>query len=148
MSTASLIRQLRLHEGVEKCVYIDTVGKRTVGVGRNLDDVGLDEDEIDLLLMNDIQRRACNELSRVHPAWVLLSEPRQDVLIDMMFNLGAPTLQMFEQMWQAIRDQRWADAAEEMLDSKWARQVGNRALRLAKMMEHNIDFDTALELVP
>lgn len=146
--TGSLLRQLKLHEGVAKHPYRDTTGHWTIGVGRNLDDVGLDDDEIDLLLSHDIDRRARNELSRVHPAWVLLSQARRDVLIDMMFNMGAPRLSQFHRMWAAVREERWADAAEEMLDSRWAEQVGDRAVRLAKMMEHNIDFDTALELVP
>tara|TARA_R100001591_G_scaffold118619_1_gene142900 strand:+ start:152 stop:571 length:420 start_codon:yes stop_codon:yes gene_type:complete len=128
-----LIEQLRLHEGVEHKPYVDTVGKTTIGVGRNLDDVGLTDDEIDYLLDNDIHT-VMSELDVWWDGWRELDEVRQRVLADMMFNMGRPTLNKFENFHAALVDGNYEQASVEMLDSRWAEQVGQRAERLAGMM--------------
>ena len=133
MDKQRLIEQLRLHEGVEHKPYVDTVGKTTIGVGRNLDDVGLTDDEIDYLLDNDIHT-VMSELDIWWGGWRELDEVRQRVLADMMFNMGRPTLNKFENFRAALVDGNYEQASVEMLDSRWAEQVGQRAQRLAGMM--------------
>jgi len=125
--------QLPIDEGVRTKPYRDTVGKLTCGVGRNLDDVGLRPDEIDLMLRNDIAVADKDARSLV-PSFDSLSEPRKAVLCNMAFNLGRTRLSGFVNFLGAIADQQWAEAESAMLNSKWALQVGKRAVRLAKMM--------------
>ena len=136
----NLKQQLKLHEGVEKYPYEDTVGKLTIGVGWNLSDRGLPDFIIDALLDHAIEE-AKAELDRVFPVWSGLSRARKQVLVDMMFNLGAPRFMTFHRFRKALTMGQFDEAAKEMLDSKWAKQVGKRAERLAKMMR----FDEFLE---
>tara|TARA_R110002167_G_scaffold81439_6_gene223097 strand:+ start:4131 stop:4562 length:432 start_codon:yes stop_codon:yes gene_type:complete len=134
-----LRQQIRMHEGVEYKVYEDTEGIKTVGVGRNLEDRGLSDDEIDYLLSNDIDI-CVKELEQTFDWYDDLDDIRKRVLIDMMFNLGMPRLKGFVNMLKAIEAGAWKNAAVEMLDSKWAEQVGNRASRLSEMMESGTDY--------
>mgnify|MGYP001598344392 CR=1 FL=1 len=127
-----LINQLKLHEGVEKFPYRDTVGKLTIGVGRNLTDVGLRDHEIDLLLDTDITL-VVDEAEQYH--WFeALTDNRKLVVVDMLFNLGKSRFEKFSKMITAIEAADWAEASEQMLSSRWARQVGGRATTLATMM--------------
>lgn len=141
---ARLVAQLRLHEGERERAYRDTEGNLTIGIGRNLDDKGLRRDEIEYLLANDIAD-ARRELDRYLPWWRGLDPVRQRVLIDMMFNMGpgAPGLGgllSFVNTLSNIRQGRYAEAADMMLASKWAQQVGRRAVRLATMMRTGMDY--------
>lgn len=129
----SLEDQLIDHEGLELSLYKCTGDKWTIGVGRNLDDRGITEDEARYLLKNDIAIVE-EELLRVKPSVADLDGVRQRVLVDMGFNLGLPILMKFQNMWAAIDDEDWIEAAEQMLDSRWAKQVGRRAVRLADAM--------------
>jgi lysozyme len=131
---ATLIEELRRDEGVEPFPYTDTVGKLTIGVGRNLTDRGLSDDEIDHLLRSDIDL-CIGDLNRGVPWWVTLSPVRQRVLINMCFNLGWPRLRGFVRTLSAMRRGDFTTAAEGMRLSLWAKQVGARAERLAQMME-------------
>lgn len=135
----ALDAQLTLHEGRRKRIYTDTVGKISGGVGRNLSDVGFSDDEIDLMLRNDIAR-AEDALDRAHPWWRKLDPIRQKVIVDMMFNLGPAGFAGFRNTILEIRAGDYADAARRMLQSKWARQVGVRARRLAEMMRTGLDY--------
>ena len=116
--------QIRLHEGVEKKVYLDTEGIETIGVGRNLRDRGLSEDEIDLLLDNDIA--ICEEELLNNFEWYAeLDEVRKRVLIDMAFNLGMPKLKQFAKMLDAIENKDWVKCLTVAGLNKWAiGQVG------------------------
>ena len=128
-----LHKQLPIDEGVRDKPYRDTVGKMTIGVGRNLDDVGLSKSEIYFLLDNDIA--AAEESARaILDNFDELSDARKAVVVNMAFNLGRTRLAGFTNTMQAIRDGRWGDAADGMLASKWAQQVGARAIRLAQSM--------------
>lgn len=135
----SIFEQLKHHEGVRRLPYECPAGKLTIGVGRNLDDRGLSDDEIDLLLRNDIWT-AMQELDAVWPEWRKLSRNRQDALIDMMFNLGRTRFRKFEKFLSALKSGDYAKAADEMLNSKWANQVGKRAETLARMMREDEPF--------
>jgi len=124
------------HEGFRQFPYKDTVGKLTIGVGRNLDDVGISEDEAAHLLENDILV-ARNELLFAFPAFSQMQPVRQDALTNMVFNMGITRFKGFKNMIAALVEQNYQLAADEMLDSKWARQVGSRADELAYQMRTN-----------
>ena len=139
MDRNRFIDQLRIHEGVEKTVYNDSEGIPPLGVGRNLRDRGLSDDEIDYLLSNDIDI-VVDELDKVMPWWKDLDEVRQRVLCDLVFNLGMPRFSGFKKSISYMKQQMWDQAADELLDSKWARQVGSRAQTLSEMMRTGNDF--------
>jgi lysozyme len=130
---AAMTRQLRLHEGERLKPYRCTAGKLTIGVGRNLEDRGITVEESAYLLANDIAREE-RALLRELP-WVSgLDEVRQRVLLDMAFNLGIQGLLKFRLTLAAIQAGQYERAASMMLDSLWAKQVGQRAERLSRMM--------------
>lgn len=126
-------RLLKLHEGVRLKPYLDTVGKLTIGVGRNLDDKGITEEEADYLLSNDISAVWLSLVSRLE-FFSRLDTVRQAVLLDMGVNLGVNGLIAFRKTIVLVAGGRYAGASIEMLDSVWAKQVGQRAQRLAEMM--------------
>ncbi|WP_421868113.1 glycoside hydrolase family protein [Marinobacter adhaerens] len=132
MNRQLLRSQLERHEGLRLKPYLDTVGKLTVGYGRNLEDVGISRDEADFMLDNDIdqverQLETVDEYRDLDPV-------RQTVIANMAFNLGFAGLMGFKNMWAAIARRDWDRAADEMLNSKWARQVGVRAVELSEIM--------------
>tara|TARA_Y100001970_G_scaffold256633_1_gene334546 strand:- start:1832 stop:2260 length:429 start_codon:yes stop_codon:yes gene_type:complete len=131
--TSTLIEQLIDHEGMELKAYKDTVGKITIGVGRNLDDVGISGEEAMILLKNDIQR-IVDQLDEKLDWWRELDPPRQRALISMGFNLGIYGLLKFKNTLEALKNKRWVEASDEMMDSKWASQVGRRAEMLSQIM--------------
>lgn len=126
-----LRKELEYDEGRRHKPYEDTMGKLTIGVGRNLFDRPLSDAEINVLLDNDI-KIVLKELDKHLPWWRELSEPAQRALANMCFNLGMPRLLKFQNMIVALRDGDMERAAEEALDSVWATQVHSRADRIAK----------------
>lgn len=134
MNIDALRAQLTIDEGRKARIYKDTVGKITGGVGRNLTDVPFSDDEIDLMLTNDINK-VCAQLDEKLPWWKTLSDRRQQVLANMAFNLGINGLLGFKNTLAVMQAGQYDLAAEGMLTSKWASQVGNRAIRLAQMMK-------------
>lgn len=112
--------------------YEDSVGKVTIGVGRNLDDRGLSDEEIDLLLSND-QLLAYKEASTLD-FFQSLDKTRQMVVVDMVFNMGLPRFSGFVKTIAALRQGNYQQAAAEMQDSKWFRQTGRRARALVNAM--------------
>ena len=133
MDIEALKDQLILHEGLKLEPYQCTAGKLTIGVGRNIEDIGITEDEARYLLDNDILR-VCDELDRNLPWWRDLSDARQRVLVDMVFNLGISRFMQFKATIAAIESGDYDTASEEMLNSRWADQVGQRAKTLSRMM--------------
>lgn len=125
--------QLRADEGVKDRPYRDSVGKLTIGVGRNLDDIGLSQDEISYLLENDI-RRAELAAKDLFPTFDQLSDNRKAVLVSMAFNVGKQGLSGFAKLRAAIAAGDFTQAAVEMMNSRWSTQVGRRADRLSKLM--------------
>ena len=124
---------IRLHEGSKNKPYKCTAGKLTIGVGRNLDDLGLSEDEIDYLLINDVNR-VVKELGTAFPWFSELNEARRDALIDICFNIGMPRLKGFTNALSAMSEGKYTIASLEFLDSRWAEQVGQRAKTVAGMI--------------
>lgn len=127
-----LMADLERDEGLRLKPYRDTVGKLTIGVGRNLDDVGISASEARILLLNDITS-ATADLDRNAPWWKNMPGPAQRALANMAFNMGWPTLSLFKSMLTALEKGRYHEAAAHALDSKWARQVGKRAERIATL---------------
>lgn len=125
--------ELSRDEGRRLKPYTDTVGKLTIGVGRNLTDRGLSDDEVDQLLDGDITLSEM-ELDRNVPWWRFMSDVRQRVLLNMHFNMGWGSLSQFKTTLGHMEAGRYGAAADAMLASKWAQQVGQRAVRLSKMM--------------
>ncbi len=122
------------HEGLRLKPYRDTVGKLTIGIGRNLDDVGITREEATMLLNHDIAK-VQREVNEAFPWFSSLNGVRKNVVLNMVFNLGLPRFRQFKKAIAAIKAKRWHEAANQMLDSRWARQVGRRARELASMMK-------------
>lgn len=149
-----LYEQIALHENIEPSVYKDTKGKRTIGIGFNLDEPSnrrkaealgfnvqdmlsgkktLSDKEIKMLYNESIKQAADDVNAYLpkagkHPAVV------QKVLLDMAFNMGRTQLNGFGEMKKALLKGDYNKAADEMVNSKWYNQVGNRSKRLVKMM--------------
>ena len=131
-----LKKRLIQHEGLKLKPYTCSQGKLTIGVGRNLVEKGITKSEALFLLENDIKE--AKKLCEVNfPFFDRLSLLRQEVLIEMCFNLGISKLKQFKKMLLAIEQGDFELASVEMLDSLWAKQVKNRAVRLAKYMREN-----------
>lgn len=104
------------HEGKKNKIYYDTKGIATIGVGRNLEAVGLSDDEVMYLLANDI-KRIVNDCVHEFPWFSELSEVRQYVVIDMVFNCGMAGFKGFKRFIAAVLQEEWARAAAEIIDS-------------------------------
>jgi len=133
MNQSRLSKQLDIDEGRKPRMYLDSVGKWTGGVGRNLSDKPFRDDEIDLMLKNDIEE-AVGIARQLLPRFDDLDDVRQEVVANMAFNLGYPRLSGFKKFLAAVNAHNFQRASAEMQDSLWYRQVGARAKRLAKAM--------------
>lgn len=139
----SLENSIKIGEGFSNKIYRDTSerigfenkkGKVTVGWGYNIDDKGLPTDICQMLLDREISA-ATDDLINNY-SWVSgLDSVRREVLIEMMYNLGLGKFRAFKMTLSAIENGDYKLASEHMLDSLWAKQVGIRAIRLAKKME-------------
>ncbi|WP_036591240.1 glycoside hydrolase family protein [Oceanospirillum maris] len=132
-----LLPQLKAHEGLRLKPYRCTEGKLTIGVGRNLEDRGITEDEALYLLANDVD----DVLKRLQEVSVFnqLDTARQAVLANMAFQLGFSGLSKFRRMWAALETEHYDQAAMEMMNSRWAVQTPNRAYQLSVMMREGND---------
>lgn len=133
-----LTAQLRRDEGTRATAYKDSMDFLTIGVGRLIDSrkpgAGLRPDEIDYLLRNDINDRM-QALTKALPWFSALDDARRGVLINMAFQLGTAGLLGFKSTLALISAGKYAEAAEQMLKSKWATQTPARAKRLAEQMK-------------
>lgn len=134
---AKLRKSVMAHEGLRLFLYTDTTGHMTIGWGHNLSDVPITRQVANLMLDNDLTDavEACEELI---PVFKTLDATRQCVLAEMALNMGINTLLTFKRMLRYVEEKRFDKAAEQMLKSKWASQVGNRAHELAESMERGI----------
>jgi len=134
-------RYIKLNEGLRLKPYKCTAGKLSIGFGRNLDDKGISESEAEILLTNDIEdcldslRNIFNNFEHYYLSENRsLSKNRQLVLVDMMFNLGKTRFLKFKKMIKAVKDEDFEEAAKQILDSRYATQVPNRAKRNIDLM--------------
>lgn len=129
----ALREEIEIDEGRSGTIYQCTSLKWTVGVGHNIEDNPLPDEVIDLLFEMDVAQSIA-ECERFE--WYnTLDSVRQRVIVNMVFNMGLPTVLKFRMMIAAIRIGDYLEAAAQMMDSKWYRQVGARAERLCQMME-------------
>lgn len=132
-SVDKLIKQLKKHEGVELKPYKCTSNKLTIGIGRNLEDVGISEHEAEYLLMNDLDTYMT--AAKTYDWYAGLNDARKAVIVNMLFNMGQTNFNKFLKMKQALDVGDHAEAAKQMLDSRWAKQVKGRSEELAAQME-------------
>ena len=130
-------QQIKTDEGLRLHPYTCTAGKVTIGYGRNLDDVGITSEEADVLLSRDVEvARLDAEKFTGSVVWGGLTPARKAVIINMAFNLGITRLSKFKRLHHSLAISSYDEAAKEMLNSRWAHQVGARADRLAESMRH------------
>ena len=132
-SVDKLIKQIKKHEGVELKPYKCTSNKLSIGIGRNLEDVGISEHEAEYLLMNDLDTYMT--AAKTYDWYAGLNDARKAVIVNMLFNMGQTNFNKFLKMKQALDEGDFSEAAKQMLDSKWAKQVKGRSAELAAQME-------------
>jgi lysozyme len=126
--------EIRRHEGFSSTVYLDSVGKRTIGYGWNLDSDPMYREAADVQMrckLEDIEAR----LLSLYDWYPNLSQARKDVVLNMSYNLGVEGFGKFRQTIWYLANSRFEEAADEMLRSRWSDQVGNRAKYLANKMK-------------
>jgi len=126
--------QLVRHEGLRLKPYRCTAGRLTIGIGRNLDDCGITQSEAYVMLINDIMNCEKQLQSKIPDIYNGLDEVRKSVLLNMCFNLGINGLLCFKNTLAFVKAGDWERAANNMLVSKWAKQVGRRAIELSELM--------------
>jgi len=122
------MQMARDNENLTFTPYHDTVGKLTIGYGRNLEDKGISHSESELLLANDVTVSHALLLAEFG-FYKSLSEVRQAVMMDMLHNMGMGGLKQFKKMIRALMIGDWDEAAAQMKDSQYWDQVGVRAKR-------------------
>lgn len=133
----ALAERIKDHEGFRSKPYRCSAGKLTIGYGRNIEDVGITKSEAERLLLNDLEVASLSVAPIANR--LKLNEARKGVLVEMVYNLGLNGMLGFKKMLAAIEAEDYEQAAVEMLDSKWAKQVGQRAITLAKIMRTGIE---------
>jgi lysozyme len=132
-----LSHQLRGDEAIRTCVYLDSRGFSTIGIGRLVDGripgAGLRPIEIEFMLQNDIADRI-NQLTAKLPWFAALDHARQGVLLNMSFQMGVEGLLGFHNTLAMVESGDYSSAADGMMNSTWAHQTPNRAARLSKQM--------------
>ena len=129
----NLTNLVRAHEGLRLFPYKCPAGKLTIGFGRNLEARGITVKEAEFLLENDLVKIEV-ELNNKIDFFNQLDDVRQAVLIDMAYNLGTKGLLSFRRMLHYLDLGNCRKASEEMLNSRWSKQVGRRAVQLSHMM--------------
>jgi lysozyme len=125
--------ELTRDEGRRRFPYYDQGNRMTIGVGHDIADVGLNDACIDFILGEDIHA-ACADLDHNIAWWRTLDPVRQRVMVGMAFNLGWTKFAQFSRFFSAMHQARWDDAALELIASRWAVQVGDRAKRYEQMV--------------
>ena len=133
---------VKQHEGYRNKVYLDTLGKRTVGVGHLCvedfweDDKEYEEKFLMTILEHDLQTaiKGAKELMEDHGC-ADIDEQAEEILIEMVFQLGKNGVSKFKNMWKALAEKNYIGASYEMLDSRWSKQTPNRAKAMAKTMK-------------
>ena len=145
MITKNLKEQIKVDEGVMHQIYKDHLGYPTFGVGHLVlrsdpefhqeEGTRVSKERVDACLESDLQT-ASDECEVLYPWFLNAPQEVQEILINMMFNMGRPRLSKFKNFSKALYEQDWKQAAIEGRDSQWYRQVTNRAERLMTRMEN------------
>jgi lysozyme len=128
-----LTNQLIIDEGLKLKPYRCSADKLTIGVGRNIEEVGISEEEARYLLKNDIEMVTAQCLAEF-PWFILLSDARKEAIVNLVFNMGLSTFKKFKKTIGYIEQGLFELAGSELLDSNYARQVGDRSVRVANML--------------
>jgi|TARA_R110000851_G_scaffold121681_4_gene250596 lysozyme len=140
MNMDRLLQSVKKHEGYRNKVYLDTLGKRTVGVGHLcVEDFWEDDKEYsEEMLMNilkDDLKNAIEGAERLLKDCLILDSLAKEIIIEMVFQLGETGVSKFKNMLKALKEgPDYQTAAIEMLDSKWAKQTPNRAAAMSAEM--------------
>ncbi len=139
----ALRAELTRDEGYRTDIYIDTEGHATVGIGHLIvsgdtehgksEGTKVTDERVQELFTQDLNI-ALDDCRTVFPNFGSLPQEGQRVLANMMFNLGRPRFIKFAKCIAAVKDSKWDKAADEMVDSRWYRQVKGRAQRLEERM--------------
>ena len=133
MNITRLRNTLIRHEGLKLLPYKCTAGKLTLGVGRNIEDRGISKETAMQMLDEDIEL-CLNELIERLNYFETLPTEVQETLVNLCFNMGISRLMKFQLMLGAMEAGQYELAAKELLDSRYARQVGKRAEELAAIL--------------
>ena len=128
-----LLQQLMVHEGLKLQPYYCTSNKLTIGVGRNLDDVGISAEEAEFMLMNDVNR----VIDQCESAFKWFSEAPdevQEAVVNLVFNMGLRAFQGFKMTIGHLQDRNYELAGAELLNSRYAEQVGQRSIDVANQI--------------
>ena len=143
MDLVKLREQLEIDEGVKYDIYLDHLGYPTFGIGHLITE---DDPEYGQPVGTEVSKERVEEAFEKDCEWVVrdchklydnfddLPEEVQQIVANMMFNLGYPRLSAFKGMKAGVDSQNWNEAADQMVDSRWYRQVGVRAERLVERM--------------
>ena len=139
MNIEELRDQLKIDEGVKYEIYNDHLGYATFGIGHLIFEgdeehgkpvgTAVSEERVNAIFEEDVQKYI-SESKKVFPNLDDLPETAQQVIVNMCFNMGAPRLSQFKKFIAGVNRADWPTAAIEMMDSRWANQVGDRATRL------------------
>ena len=143
MNIEALREQLKVDEGVKYEIYKDHLGYPTFGIGHLITEndpehnktVGteISEDRVNEVFESDVAKFV-SEAKILFPDLDELPDVAQQVIVNMAFNMGRPRLSKFKNFIAGVNDRDWVRAAEEMMDSRWADQVGARATRLRNLI--------------
>jgi|TARA_B110000914_G_C15459310_1_gene444996 lysozyme len=133
MNNERLRETIIRHEGTRLDMYQDTLGIWTVGVGHNIQEKGISQAVMELMLEEDLAE-AVSELKRSVSFFSKMPEQVQEALVNLAFNMGIPRLMQFKKTLAYLRDGNFEAAADELLDSRYAEQVGRRADEVADMI--------------
>ena len=129
----ALIEDLKRDEGFRQFPYKCPSDKLTIGIGRNIEDNGITEEEAEYLCHNDVGRCVA-EAREIFPAFPILPDNVKRAVINMLFQLGRTRFTGFKKMIAALRERDYERAAVEALDSRWAKQTPRRAERVASLI--------------
>ena len=128
-----LLQQLMIHEGLKLQPYYCTSDKLTIGVGRNLDDVGITTDEAEYMLMNDV-KRVTEQCEGAFEWFNVAPDQVQEAVINLVFNMGLTAFKKFKMTIGHLEAGRYELAGAELLNSRYAEQVGQRSIDVANQI--------------
>ena len=133
-----LLEKIKHHEGFVEHVYDDSLGIPTIGYGFAIKDLILDEDIAEEILIRKLEKLKRNANSRFQ--WLEdMPQEVQAVILNMCYQLGVTGVSKFRKAISALQEGDWDEAANEMLDSLWARQTPNRATELSDIVRNQVE---------
>lgn len=133
MNHTRLSKQLLYHEGIRLKPYRCSADKLTIGIGRNIEDVGISEEEAFYLLANDI-KKVVEQCQRNFKWFDGLSDLRKEAIVNLVFNMGFSKFLQFKKTIKHIENEEFELAGAELLNSRYAQQVGQRAIDVANQL--------------